>query len=340
MVALQRHKYFLKSALSYILSQALSHRRVWAEIICYSVQEMNNYLGQGEQNAMETEVGHYMFTGARILCSLWAISSWINTGKSGLQDFIFCFIRKIDPPASWYHSHPGRLKGHQDNTERGSNLLIAWVFHTDFRITPYVKTESPVTCIPRYSSMPFLTPFLCHPQQLTCFRKIFNPIYLLWQEIASSVHHNYSGRSFSAGEVWWLGWRMEQSCLMLPSLSSLYICHHQQESVIMPQAPFPAKDIINLCQDIFLCHRRFTEWTFNHFLLLISLSITLLIYSDNVFCRLWAWNKHPIWNLRQKQALCPISVKRRQDWGRDSAQEARQEGSQRLRVASELTQLF
>lgn len=42
-----------------------------------------------------------------------------------------------------------------------------------------------------------------------------------------------------------------QSCLIVPSLSGLYICHHQCESVIMPQAPFPAKDIINPCQDFF-----------------------------------------------------------------------------------------
>lgn len=249
--------------------------------------------------------------------------------------------------ASSYHSHPGRLEGHLDNTRRGSNLLITWVFHTDFRITPCVKTELPVILIPRYSPMPFLghllfllTPFLCHPQQLTCFRKIFNPTYLLWQEIASSVSHNYSTRSFSAGEVLRLGWRMKQSCLILPSLSGLYICHHQHESVIMPQAPFPAKDIISPCQNFFLCHCRFTEWTFNHFLLLISLSITLLIYSDHLFGLLWAGDEHPIWNLRQKQALCPVSAKSRQDWGRDSHKRKGKKEARGLRVALELTQLF
>lgn len=157
---------------------------------------------------------------ARVLCSLCpekAISSWINTGS---QDFIFCFIRKIDPPAmsaSWYCSHPGRLKGHWDRTWRRSNLLF-WVFHTDFRITPCVKTELPVTRVPRYSPMPFLghllfllTPFLCYPRQLTCFRKTLNLTYLLWQEITSSVSHNCSTRSFPAGEVWWLGCRWNKA---------------------------------------------------------------------------------------------------------------------------------
>lgn len=274
---------------------------------------------------------------ARVLCSLCAesaIGSWTNTGR---QEFVFCFIRKIDPPAmsaSWCHAHPGRLKGQQDSMGRGSNLLIAWVLHIDFRITPCVKIESPMTPVARYSPVPFLghlffllSPFLCLPQQLTCFRKILNLTCLLWEEITPSVSHDYSTRSFPAGEVQWLGWRTEESCLILPSLSGLYIYHHQHESITMPQAPFPAKDIINPCQDFFFCHCRFAEWTFKSFFIANFTFYHLLIYSDHLFGLFWAWDEHPIWNLKQQQALCPVSAKSRQDWGRHSAREARQKGS-------------
>lgn len=60
------HTYSVKSAISSVSSQVLSYCYVWAEAVCYSVpwpsQELNNYLGQEQQNAMETEVEHNAFT--------------------------------------------------------------------------------------------------------------------------------------------------------------------------------------------------------------------------------------------------------------------------------------
>lgn len=66
-VTLHRHKYSLKSALSFITGLAILLSSSWNwDSVCYSVpwpsQGMNNYLGQEKQNAMETEVEHNAFT--------------------------------------------------------------------------------------------------------------------------------------------------------------------------------------------------------------------------------------------------------------------------------------